>query len=78
MTRERLYLETMERVLRESNKIVVDGNGSTNTPIILPADVFRQRQPQGAPAGAQPPATGPTAAAQPQVSAGAAAPGAAR
>jgi membrane protease subunit HflK len=64
VTRERLYLETMERVLRESNKIIIDGNGSTNAPIILPPDAFQRRTPQaqaGQPAPAQqqnpPPAT---------------------
>jgi len=44
VTRERLYLETMERVLERSNKIVVDaGEGGTNAPIILPPEVFRNR-----------------------------------
>jgi membrane protease subunit HflK len=53
VTRERLYLETMERVLRNSNKVVVDTQGSTNAPIILPPDVFRPRAAAGA-AQAQP------------------------
>jgi len=35
VTRRRLYLETMERVLRESRTVVVDSDG-TNAPIILP------------------------------------------
>jgi membrane protease subunit HflK len=42
VTRERLYLETMERVLAHSNKVVVSGKGTT-APIILPPDVFRPR-----------------------------------
>lgn len=42
VTRERLYLETMERVLGKSNKVIVDGKGTT-APIILPPDVFRAR-----------------------------------
>lgn len=42
VTRERLYLETMERVLANSNKVVVSGKG-TNAPIILPPDVFKPR-----------------------------------
>ena len=46
-TRERLYLETMERVLNRSNKVIVDGKGVT-APIVLPPDVF-QRRPQPAP-----------------------------
>jgi membrane protease subunit HflK len=44
ITRERLYLETMERVLAHSNKVVVSGKGTT-APIILPPDVFRPRTP---------------------------------
>jgi membrane protease subunit HflK len=51
VTRERLYLETMERVLAHSNKVVVSGKGTT-APIILPPDVFRPRTP--APPPAQP------------------------
>jgi membrane protease subunit HflK len=71
VTRERLYLETMERVLGHSNKVVVDGRGS-NAPIILPPDMFRPRSAaspapadQGAapaspaPAPVQPPAGAP-------------------
>ncbi|HEV2531858.1 FtsH protease activity modulator HflK [Phenylobacterium sp.] len=42
VTRERLYLETMERVLAHSNKVVVSGKATT-APIILPPDVFRPR-----------------------------------
>jgi membrane protease subunit HflK len=53
-TRERLYLETMERVLAHSNKVVVSGKGVT-APVILPSDVFRPRGgPNAAPAQAQP------------------------
>lgn len=49
VTRERLYLETMERVLAHSNKVIVSGKG-TNAPIVLPPDVFRPRaSPQAAP-----------------------------
>jgi membrane protease subunit HflK len=44
VTRERLYLETMQRVLAKSNKVVIDAKGST-APIILPPDVFRPRSP---------------------------------
>jgi membrane protease subunit HflK len=42
VTRQRLYIETMQQVLAKSNKVVVDGK-NTNAPIILPADVFRSR-----------------------------------
>jgi membrane protease subunit HflK len=50
VTRERLYLETMERVLGHSNKVIVSGKGTT-APIVLPPDVFRPRSPpQAAPA----------------------------
>ncbi|MBS0362904.1 MAG: FtsH protease activity modulator HflK [Proteobacteria bacterium] len=53
-TRDRLYLETMERVLRNSNKVVISGKGVT-APVILPPDVFR---PRGGP-NAQPPPQAP-------------------
>ena len=43
VTRERLYLETMQRVLSKSNKVIVDTKGS-NAPIILPPDMFRARE----------------------------------
>ncbi len=59
-TRQRLYLETMERVLAHSNKVVVTGKGVT-APVILPAEVFRPRSsapaapaPQPSPPAAQP------------------------
>jgi modulator of FtsH protease HflK len=48
VTRERLYLETMERVLGKSAKVIVDAHGAT-APIILPPDVFRPRTPQSPP-----------------------------
>jgi membrane protease subunit HflK len=69
VTRQRLYLETMERVLAKSNKVIVDAKGAS-APIILPPDAFRpksaqqpappppdpsqgQAQGQGKPGGAQ-------------------------
>ena len=61
VTRDRLYLETMQRVLARSNKVVIDGNGAT-APIILPPDIFR---PRTQPGQAQPPPQAP-APAQPQ------------
>jgi membrane protease subunit HflK len=42
VTRERLYLETMERVLARSNKVIIDGKGVT-APIVLSPDTFRPR-----------------------------------
>ncbi|MDB5419620.1 MAG: hflK [Phenylobacterium sp.] len=67
VTRERLYLETMERVLARSNKVVVSGKGTT-APIILPPDVFKPRSPAplaGPPAQAAEPAPEPQPQAQP-------------
>jgi membrane protease subunit HflK len=56
VTRERLYLETMERVLRDSNKVVVDtGRGGAGAPIILPPEVFRGAAGRTAPPPAQTP-----------------------
>jgi membrane protease subunit HflK len=56
VTRERLYLETMERVLARSNKVIIDGKGVT-APVVLPPDIFQRRtapaaQPAPAPAAA--------------------------
>ncbi|MDB5444494.1 MAG: hflK [Phenylobacterium sp.] len=67
VTRERLYLETMERVLARSNKVVVSGKGTT-APIILPPDVFKPRSPApaaGPPSQAAEPAPEPQPQAQP-------------
>ncbi|HEY8003609.1 MAG TPA: FtsH protease activity modulator HflK [Phenylobacterium sp.] len=66
-TRERLYLETMEKVLSHSNKVVISGKGVT-APVILPPDIFRPRSgpAAGAPAEATPPDTTTAAPAQPQ------------
>lgn len=44
VTRDRLYIETMERVLAKSNKVIIDGKGVT-APIVLSPDVFRSRAP---------------------------------
>jgi membrane protease subunit HflK len=56
VTRDRLYIETMERVLARSNKVVIDSEGAS-APIILPPDVFRPRTQQ--PGAAQPPVVAP-------------------
>ena len=42
VTRDRLYIETMERVLSKTNKVIVDSKGAS-APLILPPDVFRAR-----------------------------------
>ncbi|WP_397404257.1 FtsH protease activity modulator HflK [Phenylobacterium sp.] len=47
VTRDRLYIEAMERILARSNKVVIDAKGAS-APIILPPDVFRSRTPQAA------------------------------
>jgi membrane protease subunit HflK len=52
VTRERLYIETMQRVLARSNKVVVDAKGAS-APIILPPDVFRPRAATPAPSRTQ-------------------------
>lgn len=49
VTRDRLYIETMERILAKSNKVVVDSKGAS-APIILPPDAFRPKAPAAAPA----------------------------
>jgi len=56
VTRERLYLETMEKVLGKSNKVIVDGKGVT-APVVLPPEVFRRPAP--AAAAAPPPEAAP-------------------
>ncbi len=50
VTRQRLYLETMEEVLGESNKVVLDvQKGGGNSLLYLPIDqMMRQRQDMGA------------------------------
>lgn len=42
VTRERLYIETMQRVLEKSNKVIIDNKGAS-APVILPPDTFRPR-----------------------------------
>jgi membrane protease subunit HflK len=42
-TKDRLYIETMQKVLARSNKVIVDAKGAS-APIILPPDVFRPRE----------------------------------
>ena len=56
VTRQRLYTETMERVLRNSNKVVIDTPAGGTAPIVLPPDLLRGRgqAQQAAPQPAQP------------------------
>lgn len=49
VTRDRLYIETMQRILQSSNKVVIDSKGAS-APIILPPDVFRPKVAPSAPA----------------------------
>ena len=51
VTRERLYIETMQQMLSHSKKVIVDARGAT-APIILPPDAFRAQaaKPRRAPA----------------------------
>jgi membrane protease subunit HflK len=68
VTRERLYIETMQEVLSRNHKVIIDAKGST-APIILPPDAFRSAAQAAAVAAAapqaQPPAT-PQAPTSPQ------------
>jgi membrane protease subunit HflK len=43
VTRQRLYTETMERILRNSNKVLVDTPSGGTAPIVLPPDLLRGR-----------------------------------
>jgi membrane protease subunit HflK len=55
VTRTRLYLETVERVFRNSNKIILDGNSAQNVLPYLPLDQLQRPRPA---APAQPAQTG--------------------
>jgi len=56
VTRERLYIQTMQQVLSHSRKVIIDAKGAT-APIILPPQAFQLATP--APAPAPPPAPAP-------------------
>ncbi len=43
VTRERLYIETMQRVLANSNKVIIQGKGGTTAPIVLTPDMFKPK-----------------------------------
>ena len=64
VTRERLYLETMERVLGQSNKIIVEQNGGQGVVPYLPLDQLQRRSPGAAAARAPAPAPAGEPAAQ--------------
>jgi membrane protease subunit HflK len=67
VTRQRLYTETMERILRNSNKVVIDTPKGGTAPIVLPPDILKGRSATPAatptaPQPASPPAQGQEAA----------------
>jgi membrane protease subunit HflK len=50
VTRQRLYLDTMERVFEDTNKVVLDTEDGGNSLLYLPLDqLLKQRQGTGAP-----------------------------
>ena len=66
VTRQRLYLETMQQVLTQNRKVIIDAKGST-APIILPPDAFRATLPvEPSPAPAAPAAAAAAGPAAPQ------------
>jgi membrane protease subunit HflK len=71
VTRERLYIETMQQVLSHNRKVIIDAKGST-APIILPPDAFRAatsgdvQSAPASPAPAAPAAQAAPAPAQPE------------
>ena len=48
VTRDRLYIETMQRVLANSNKVIIQGRGGTTAPIVLTSEMFRPKTPVAA------------------------------
>jgi membrane protease subunit HflK len=64
VTRERLYIETMQQVLSHNRKVIIDAKGAT-APIILPPDAFRPAQAPEAQVQAAAPAVQPTPAQAP-------------
>jgi modulator of FtsH protease HflK len=50
VTRQRLYLETMEKIYERANKVVIDpGKGGTAPMMVLPPEMFRNTAPVAAP-----------------------------
>ncbi len=48
VTRQRLYLETMEQVLGDSNKVIIDVEEGGNSLLYLPLDQLMKQRPAGA------------------------------
>ncbi|QVL49371.1 MAG: FtsH protease activity modulator HflK [Thiocapsa sp.] len=48
VTRQRLYLETMEQVLGDSNKVIIDVEDGGNSLLYLPLDQLMKQRPAGA------------------------------
>ncbi len=46
LMRQRLYLETMERVLSSTDKVIIDSNGNQGVVPYLPLDQLQSRKPQ--------------------------------
>ena len=44
MTKQRIYTDTMQRILAHANKVVVDARGAS-TPMIVPPEAFRSHGP---------------------------------
>jgi membrane protease subunit HflK len=64
VTRQRLYLETMEQVLADTNKVILDVEEGGNSLLYLPIDQLMKQRPAEA-ALAPPAPTAPTVAAEP-------------
>jgi len=67
VTRKRLFLETMERVLQDANKIILDESASSGMVPYLPLDELqRNRPPSARPPGQAPAAAAATTSVQPR------------
>ena len=65
-TRDRLYTETMERVLHNTNKVILPPSSPGAAPVVLPPELFHPRSSDAAPAAqAAPSASASTSAAGP-------------
>ncbi len=60
VTRKRLFLETMERVLQDANKIILDETASSGMVPYLPLDELQRNRPAGARPSGQTPAAATT------------------
>ncbi|HEX7237391.1 MAG TPA: protease modulator HflK, partial [Gammaproteobacteria bacterium] len=69
VTRERMYIETLEEILRTSTKVLVDTNGGNNL-LYLPLDQLVQRRPgqpsTDAPATPTAPSSNPSTSVRPR------------